>query len=501
VLACCSLFACAQIAGLEDPRPASTSKRSKNATSTPAAPGDALGAQEKGNTDDNNEADFEVKTPSIDFQSVTCNKDSVRELILRNKTGNSREFEVRIPEGAPFGFVDAPYSRTFKAHMPVNQLMSVKLVARPTTAGDVTENILVVSGTSFATVPVGVKGVGGKLEWAVTTADIGNTPFNTEGTTKATLKNVGTADVEIDDFDVVGSLGEFTAGPKDFVLPANGGEREVTLSLASKATSPGVKLTANVTPKAEGLCAVAPPVTVTGTRVDTKITLTGADWGKKDCSSGPSGQKSVVVKNYSPNPVKWKLKGSTQTFTLAGGDSNGTVPGASGANPGQVSIPFNGPSIPSTLGAITENVTVTVEPMQGGPPLPPPSGGDHTVTLRVDVRGAILAIQPTALDFTANDGQSDQDTFKIVNTGNERARLVWTFTRTSGEPAWLDLPQSTLTDTGQQTPRTVTYRPTNGPSTATLQPAESRQNGAGKICNPEALQIVSLVGAQPAPPP
>ena len=58
-------------------------------------------------------------------------------------------------------------------------------------------------------------------------------------------------------------------------------------------------------PAQEGGLGLGQPVADFGQRVNTNVTVSGADGGKQDCNSAPSATRSVVVENDSNKDPKW----------------------------------------------------------------------------------------------------------------------------------------------------------------------------------------------------
>lgn len=484
VLAAAALVACAQIAGLQAPDEASIDPATKAGRPDEPRTG-AVGNEDKANTDSNAE-DIAV-THVLDFGTVGCGDERTENLVVTNRSAEPRSYAVLLPEGAPFHT-----SAALEGMLPANGNVVVPIVARPTAAGEAKVNVVVTSGASFATVPAGVIGAGATLEWMTASADIGDTPLNTEGTTKARLKNTGVRAATVTGF--LGIDVNFTASPTQLVLaPDAEADIELTLTKGGTATN---KLTATFTPIATGLCAAPLPVTVSGQRVNTNVTVSGADWGKQDCNSTPTATRNVVVKNYSNKPLTWTVTAPPTRFALQGA-LTGTVPPSpdNGSVPGTADIPFKAPELGAEPGVLTDSVTVKVESTSGATLAAVP-GGEYTVPLHVDVRGAVLAIAPTELTFVARQGyRSATKVFSITNTGNEPAALAWTFQRTAGGPAWIGNPQSTSTSAGRTTNVGISYQPSTAPpNTATLTPSRA---GGGKICNPAGLAVVSLSGTEP----
>ncbi|MBX3220271.1 MAG: hypothetical protein KF795_07100 [Labilithrix sp.] len=472
-----TLFACAQIAGVEapdlDPR---SSRPEPRAEGTDEPETGAIGEAEKNNTDSNAEG-IEVTPPVLDFGTVVCRESKVVNLVVVNKTERPRPYEVVMPPDAPFTS-DFP----LKGWIAPRDHITVPIVALPTVSGDAKANIIVTSEASFATVPAGVIGAGATLEWMTSIADIGETPLNTEGTTRVRLRNTGVRAATITGF--AGVTPDFVAAPAPLSIAA-GADDEVELKLTKGGAATG-KLNATLQPIAAGLCAPAPALDVTGQRVNTTVTVSGADWGKKDCDTTPSDTRDVVVRNYSNREVAWTLMAPPTSFDLQGPMSGVAPPSSNGTTPGTANIRFKSQALSANPGLVTETIAVMLAPNGGTPTT-------ESVTLRVDVRGAVIKISPTELSFVAKkNASSPTKAFTITNTGNETASLAWSFLRTAGGPAWVGNPQSTSTGAQKTTSVGLSYRPsTDPPNTAELTPTRS---GGGKICNAGGLAKVKMTG-------
>lgn len=477
--ACVAAAGCANLAGIGDGPVEESSKRSVDEV----RPRGALGGDEKKNTEMVGE-DLEV-SPVLDFGPASCGERHDQMLTVKNAGKVDRTFTLVIPEGTPFS-VGGQLSVSDAIH--AGEVKSIPITARPVVGGIAKANIVVTMGSSFAEVPVGILGQGGVLDWSMTSTDLGNVPYQAGATTIVKLTNNGTDRVSITGFVTSGTT--FTATPGAMDL-APGKDADVTIALKSGST--GIQ-TDTVKPLASGLCAAPPVLNVSGRRIDTTVTVTGADWGKMSCQTSPSqaDTRAVVVKNYNvAATAKWTVTKLPTLFTLEG-PASGTVDLArSSSTPSSSSISFRPPTTLGNPGLVSEDVTVHVDAPGAG-------AGDYVVKLRVDVRGAVVTIAPTDLTFTNTKGASKADykSFSIQNTGNDAASLSWKYTRTAGEAAWLGQPQSTYTNPGTKTVVTIGYQPMGDPpNTATLEPRAS--SGGAKICNPEALEIVNLTGTAP----
>ncbi|HEY8075388.1 MAG TPA: choice-of-anchor D domain-containing protein [Labilithrix sp.] len=466
--------ACTALAGERDPD--ATRPPVRLDSSTPSAP-------------DSNAQDIdspETQT-GLDFGEVGCGVDSApKSITIVNKTNAPRPYQMVLEDGSVFQPLDP---KAMSGTVPVGDPLVIKMIAAPKLSGGAKSNVVVASGSSFVQIALSVSGAGAALEWETATADIGEAPLDNDVTTVVKLKNTGTRAASITGF--TGTTSDFVASAPSSIAP--GQDADVTFKLVAGAMQSSV-LTTTMTPQAGGLCAVAPSIAVSGQRVDTTVTVAGADWGKQPCTTTPTSTQDVVVKNYWTHPITWTIA-TPSIFTLGSGVTSGTVAAKDGTGPGVANITFKAPPLGAVPKPITEAIKLTVH--GSGATLPPPADGDHVVNLTVDVRGAVLAITPSTLDFNATTKSSDQQSFKITNTGNEVAWLYWRYQRTAGGPAWTGLPQETGTNPGGgSTTWRIGYQPSTAPpNTATLSPQDdSSYMGGGRICNPSVLGAITLQG-------
>lgn len=495
VLAALSLFACAQLAGIDDSAGSGIGRDSDNVE--PSERANAPGAEKEV---DQNAEDLSVSQSDIEFGSVVCQTESKRtELVVTNKSDRGRKFTVTIPEDAPFRIENAE-GNVFRGDLWARGNAKVAIYAKPNSSGLTKSTAVIASNGAFINVPLGVKGTGAELEWGTELADVGETPLGTDGTVKVVLKNKGTSPGFVKKFDFATAGSPFSISPSNVTIQP-GTETELTVKLAKGSSVSGL-LTNKITPDAFGQCSPPPGVQVTGQRVDTSVTVSGADFGRQPCNTTPSEKKGIVIKNYYNKPVKWTLKTTPTKYTLVGygaatAVTTGTVEAANGSTPSQATILFSAPPLGTQLGTLEEEMTVTLENTPGSQ-LPANALGDKKVKLRTDVRGAIVTVNgnTTELDFLAKLDESAKKDFRVVNTGNETAKINWEYTRTAGGVAWSNLPGTTTTYGGSSSVTRITYSPTTAPpNEAKLVPV---QNGGYKICNTLPTQIV-LKGTDGAP--
>ena len=490
IITASTLFACAQLAGLDDDPGAGQGAAPRPETEvSPTERANPPGAEKQA---DQNAQDLAVSQGEVEFGSVGCGTESKHtQLIVMNLSDTGRKFTVTIPDGAPFGIEGG--GNEWIGELWAKGSAKVALFAKPSTSGPAKSSAVISSNGAFITVPLGVNGTGAELEWGTGLADVGETPLGMDGLLEVTLKNKGSLAAVVKKFDFETAGSPFSISPANLVVDPKG-EAKLTIKLAKGNTVSGA-LTNKIIPDAFGQCAPPPSVQVTGQRVDTSVTVSGADFGRQPCNSTPADKKAVVIKNYYNKPVKWTLKTQPTRYTLASGSpTTGTVDAAAGTTPAQATILFSAPALGATLGALEDDVTITLENTAGSQ-LPPAALGDKKVKLRTDVRGAIVRVNESAFSFTATKGTSASNDLRVTNDGNETAKINWEYTRLTGAPAWTGLPGTTTTSGKATTSTRITYSPTNDASTAKLTPV---RNGGYTICNPLPAMI-QLNGQEPAP--
>ncbi|MBS2016818.1 MAG: hypothetical protein JST00_28290 [Deltaproteobacteria bacterium] len=489
-IAALGLVACAQLAGLDDESspiagavdPATEISKTERANEP--------GAEKQA---DQNAEDLAVSKVDVEFGSVLCNTESKHsELVVTNLSETGRKFTVTIPPEAPFGIVGAE-GNVFHGELWAKGTAKIELFAKPSSSGLSKSSAVVASNGAFITVPLGVNGTGAELEWGTELADVGETPLGMDGTVKVLLKNKGASAAVVRKFDFETAATPFSIMPASLTIQP-GTEAELTVKLAKGGNVSG-KLANKITPDAWGQCSAPPSVRIAGERVDTSVTVTGADFGRQPCHSSPAERRPVVIKNYYSKPVKWTLKRGASRYQLAYGQpTSGTVDAANGGAPAMAMLQFSAPPLGAALGTLEEEVTITIENTPGAQ-LPASALGDKTVKLRTDVRGAILRTNAPngGFVFTADRGGSAQNELRITNEGNETAKINWEYARISGAPAWTGLPGTTMTYGGKTTTARIVYSPTGSASTARLTPV---QNGGYRICNANELERIELVGRE-----
>jgi hypothetical protein len=465
--------ACTAIAGVRDPDP--IAKSSKRDAGSPTS-------------GDSNATDIAVTVDSLDFGNVACGASTTVNLVVVNNSDQDRPYTIeRQSDDSPFT------SSKPTGTIPARDKVDVPLTVTPTVGGQVKNNIVVTSGNEFVTVPVTVVGQGAALDWAMSSVDLGETPLGTDGTAQVSLHNSGSAAAKIAGFS--GANNDFDVTPSAATIQP-GQDASFTVTLKANATPTPTPISTTIIPNVTGLCTAAPMLVARGSRVDTTVTVTGGDWGKQACNTSPP-TRDVVIKNYYAGELKWSVTPTTK-FKLNGGATTGPLPrgtigavAGTGTTPGQITLTYKAPPTGATPAPITEDITVAVT-LPNGQPIPGATPINHPITLQIDVRGSIVALSASSLDFATDKNGQSSNTFKISNSGNEQAWIVWGYQR-SGGPAWTGIPQQTFTNPSGTTTVDIGYTPSDSPPDgATLTPFVAQ--GSWNICNISSLSKVTLTG-------
>jgi hypothetical protein len=423
------VVACGQIAGIEDPPPSAAAPTTT--TPGPSGPPPAV----------------DITPATLDFGDVPCGAPSPAKLIaLLDKGSAPADFQIQIPQGSPFKA--DPASGTLQPNTPAT---SVNVTATTTSTTDVSTDIVVSAGATVQTVSVHTKGTGATYDVLTPSIDFGEVRLQSGGSAVATIRNSGTEQLVVTDFtsDNPDFAIDWNATPKPFTLDP-GKTANVTLLLNPGAETVGaVQLSANITPTIPGiaaLCGTTTPILVTGRRVSLDVTVSPADFGQQPCNSQPA-PRNIVITNYTATALTYTTTAPNDFVVVSGGSGSVAAGSSSAPQTAMIAVQPN-PLGAAPLGARTpENFTITI------PQLPPPSGGARTVPATVDVRGAIIAANPTSItNFQSNGMYLDVKSLKLTNSGNEALGVAWSYSRPQGDAAWyksfptsLSVGQSTAT--------------------------------------------------------
>lgn len=404
--------ACAQIVGLEEPD---------------LAPAAAVGEEP---APDATADDIEVTPPAIDFGPVTCGAEptNVPPIVIRNKGTTTPRYSVQIPEGSAFE-LRGPLT----GEIAPGAVVTIGVAARPNVPGDNATDVIVSVGSTLAQIALKAFGEGGRLEITPSVADLGAVRRENGGSLEVAFTNTGTKPLALVGLDSTSPEFDATwAGEPAPLALAPGAPQNVTAKLAIGDDS--APLTAELTPRLDGAYCGKPPILpVKGQRVNLDVTISRVDFGNHYCNTTPTLQQDVVISNYTPSTLSYTAalrSGASSAFTIVSG-ATGTLAAGTSQTPTTKAVRLGLKPVGAKLGAITEDVDITVNGV------PAPSGGVRTVTASASVRGIVLTVNPSsATGFT----RYQKRTIGFTNSGNEPLSLGSSFSRTAGtvqKPAWV----------------------------------------------------------------
>ncbi|HVH44494.1 MAG TPA: choice-of-anchor D domain-containing protein [Labilithrix sp.] len=393
------LAACATLAGLEEP-----DRRKASTRQTDGGGAVALGEG------------VVVQPGNIALvTSCTGAASETPALTIDNQSNTAASYVLEVPEGSPFTLLDegnAPAPR-IAGTVGAKQSVSARLRATATKAGSFSGQVFVSVGEQVPVqVPVQVTVNGAELAVVPALVDFGEVRQQTAAPPQTIeVENTGTEAV---------SLVGFARTP----APTSDAGADFTIALPSSSIGPGQKATATATflPGDAGppltttfearttgpACGQLPTVTLKGTRVNQDVTINPAsiNFGEVDCLSAGGATKAITISNYANIPFSFDASTPTVSwYSIA--PAKGTVPAASGNEPGTIEISVTLKPLGADIGDHSEPIQVNVAS---------PQPKTTTVTATVKSVGAILTIEPTSyLSFTNDQTR----TFKVRNVGNK----------------------------------------------------------------------------------
>ena len=487
--ACATVVACSELAGIND-------SPTLPPSNTPPTAGKDASASAKP-TEDRSDANIKI-TPGagdMDLGEAACG-DSVSQVITIQNLGDAATtYNVAIPENTAFtieGSATGPVA--------ARGIVSLKVIASPLTAGESFTDMVVSAGNAVQSMHPKVRGAGATFELTPSVLDFGDVrmqsgagPIDIEITNKGTVAALLSSFEQSPDFAVAFDPAPLTvaAGGKALLHVTFNGAQAESLPLV-KDLKPGIT---------QKLCGAVPLLTLKGKRVNSSVTLSSGDFGRRDCLT--QGALDISVSNYSATVLGFTASlPAASLFTIASGMGPGSILGGTTTTPTKqiIKVQPKAPYSAANLAAVLQD-TLSIAITGVGAP----DGGPRSVALRADVRGAILTIAPTQIiDFVSDSIVTDSRNYTVQNTGNERVYLYWDFARTVGGPAWSYNPPSSV-DPGQTRTSSIGFKPdkTNavGAHEGKLTPYRTTDffGKGARVCNPPLTQIL-VQGSKTATP-
>ena len=331
--------------------------------------------------------------------------DSEDQIAIQNGSAVSLAYKLESSDASLLGFVlpNGSVATSITGTVPPGQVSSgVKVSVTSAAAGTHPATVLVNVGDSQRLIPVSVTVQGGTLLLSPSVLAFGQVRKQTNTSQNITVSNTGTTAVTIDSW--TGQTADLTLAAGALTIAA-GASHPVAATLA--AGPAGLSLTTAMTPHTlDRLCGTAPSVTLSGTRIDTSVTVTGSiDFG--DVSCGATITKPVTISNFGPQQATFHF--DIPPGSYFGVDVvDGTVPGANpDGSPATttVNLRVNAQTAPSD--PHTEQLVVET---------PGDTATSKTISASATIRGAVLQALPGSLTF---DKKSQKQSFVLTNTGNQ----------------------------------------------------------------------------------
>ncbi len=396
-----ALVACANIAGLEGPAPTNGANAEVDAgdTGREAAPG------------------ITVKPESVAIRTSCAGGGDSSFITIENENDAPSDYELQVPEGSAFALRDETGASVsqLKGTVPAKGLVLVYLVATPTKAGAFSSPVIVRIGERVTQVPVQVTVSGGALAFTPDLVDFGEVRRKTPSQAQTVvLENTGTEAVNV---LAIERTPESDAGA-EFAIDTGSGsinlapgqKASATVTLESGNEGPQVTEVFEPRPQ-QPTCGALPKLTLKGTRVNQDVTINPAsvDFGDVDCLSTGGATRTITVSNFGGDVANFEIAQPADSwFEVTTENATTTVPKASGATPGTVTITVKLKVVGSTIGNHAEAISVKVTK--------PTPEKTTTVTATVKSVGGVLDISPLTLSgFSAGGTKS----FYVRNVGNK----------------------------------------------------------------------------------
>jgi hypothetical protein len=466
------VVACAAIAGIS--QSASTDGATANG--------------EGGANDSRTDANISI-TADLDFGDLPCGTESTAKLLtIHNAGATATTYKVVIPDGTPFR-IDGALTGPLPAH---SDPVTLKVFAKPGTAAVVTADMVVSAGDAVQPITATAHGTGATFELTPPLIDFGAVRMQSgAGPSDVIISNHGSEPVSVSAWDPSPDFAVAMDSPT-LAIPAGGtGTVHASFKPASVESS---SLTAMLHPViTQALCGEPPVLTLSGSRVNSNVTLSSGDFGNDDCTS-QTGAKDVTISNYSSSMLTYTATlqaGASSPFEINGA-ATGTVAAGTTAVPQLGKINVQPKAYGTTVGTLTDTLMIDI------PDVSAPDGGPRTVPLTVNVHGAIVTFTPTSItNFSSDGSRTDEKTFTAKNTGSDTIYLLWGTQTTQGNgSAWNIFAPSSL-KAGETSNGVVDFRPgSSGTSSVTLSAIRIKDFSGNGAVSCTALAPITLSGVK-----
>jgi len=309
---------------------------------------------------------------------------------------------VNISQAAISGSGFTVTSGNGAATLAVGQSATVQIQFAPTSATAVTGDLVISSNASNPTLTIALNGTGTQAGVSVTPSSVsfGNVPDGTTATQAITLKNTGTANLNVSSDSVTGAEFRVTGFSPVLLAPGNSMTFNATFTPTSTASVSGsISIVTDVS---------ASPTTValTGTGTQPGMSATPSSVSFGSVPDGTTSTQVVTLKNTgSANLVVSSESVTGAGFSVTGFAAQTLAPNAS--------MTFNAVFSPTSDGSATGNISVATN-LPSSPTAIPLSGTGTQPG---------ISITPSSVAFgNVADGTTATQAIALKNTGT--ANLV-----------------------------------------------------------------------------
>ena len=335
---------------------------------------------------------------TLSFGSVAMGNTAAQSLSVTN-TGTEA---VNISQAAISGSGFTVTSGNGAATLAVGQSATVQIQFAPTSATAVTGDLVISSNASNPTLTIALNGTGTQAGVSVTPSSVsfGNVPDGTTATQAITLKNTGTANLNVSSDSVTGAEFRVTGFSPVLLAPGNSMTFNATFTPTSTASVSGsISIVTDVS---------ASPTTValTGTGTQPGMSATPSSVSFGSVPDGTTSTQVVTLKNTgSANLVVSSESVTGAGFSVTGFAAQTLAPNAS--------MTFNAVFSPTSDGSATGNISVATN-LPSSPTAIPLSGTGTQPG---------ISITPSSVAFgNVADGTTATQAIALKNTGT--ANLV-----------------------------------------------------------------------------
>ena len=330
---------------------------------------------------------------TVSFGSVAVGSSAQQTVSVTNTGSASVDVSQATISGSGFSVM----SGTGAATLAVGQSATIQVQFAPTSAAAATGNLVVTSDASNPSLTIALSGSGATGAVSATPASVsfGNVADGTTATQAITLKNTGSASVNVSSESVTGTGFGVTGFTAQSLAAGSTMTFNATFAPASTASVSGsisVVTSASATPIS---------VALSGTGAQPGISVTPSSVSFGNVSNGTSSTQAVTLKNTgTANLVVSSESVTGAGFTVTGFTAQTLAPNSS--------MTFNAIFAPTSAGAASGSISVSSN-LSGSPTAIPLTGTGTQ---------AGLSVTPSSIAFgNVADGSNSSQTITLKNTG------------------------------------------------------------------------------------